>query len=124
MNFLAFSHAPPPLFRRVAMELAGAVALAFLTVDLVFLTANVLKIPHGRWFPLVVAGAVVHNLTHNKVLHEQVIFLTVLTEDLPFVPAAARVEVRSLGDGLYSAVARYGFMEHPSGARALDTRPS
>ncbi len=57
--------------------------------------------------------ALVHNLAHNKVLHEKIVFLTVVTEDVPHVASAARVIVKRIGKGFYSVVARYGFMEDP-----------
>jgi len=57
--------------------------------------------------------ALVHNLAHNKVLHEKVVFLTVITEDVPHVPPAQRVTVKRIGKGFHSVVARYGFMEDP-----------
>ncbi len=58
--------------------------------------------------------ALVHNLAHNKVLHEHVIFLTVLTEEVPTVRPQERVEVQNLGHGFYWVTARYGFMQDPS----------
>lgn len=64
--------------------------------------------------------ALVHNLAHNKVLHEKVIFLTVLTEDVPHVPVAERTTIRRLGKGFSSVVARYGFMEDPDITDILD----
>ena len=57
--------------------------------------------------------ALVHNLAHNKVLHERVVFLTVHTDEVPQVPSAERVAVKRLGKGFSSVVARYGFMEDP-----------
>jgi len=57
--------------------------------------------------------ALVHNLAHNKVLHEKIVFLTVVTEDVPHVAAADRVVVKRMGKGFHSAVARYGFMDDP-----------
>lgn len=57
--------------------------------------------------------ALVHNLAHNKVLHERVIFLTMVTDDVPHVPPAERVRVKPLGKGFYSVIARYGFMDDP-----------
>jgi KUP system potassium uptake protein len=57
--------------------------------------------------------ALVHNLAHNKVLHERIVFLTMVTEDVPHVPAAERVTVKPLGKGFYSVIARYGFMDDP-----------
>ncbi|HXH62585.1 MAG TPA: potassium transporter Kup [Gemmatimonadales bacterium] len=57
--------------------------------------------------------ALVHNLAHNKVLHEKIVFLTVVTEDVPHVTGADRVIVKRMGKGFNSAVARYGFMDDP-----------
>jgi KUP system potassium uptake protein len=57
--------------------------------------------------------ALVHNLAHNKVLHEQVVLLTVVTEEVPHVPAPERVQVASLGYGFYRVTAHYGFMQDP-----------
>jgi len=57
--------------------------------------------------------ALIHNLAHNKVLHEKIVFLTVITEDVPHVPAAERVIVKRIGKGFHSVVARYGFTEDP-----------
>jgi KUP system potassium uptake protein len=57
--------------------------------------------------------ALVHNLAHNKVLHERVVFLTMVTEDIPHVPVMERVTVKPLGKGFYSVIARYGFMDDP-----------
>ena len=64
--------------------------------------------------------ALVHNLAHNKVLHEKIVFLTVLTEEVPHVPRSERVAVRRLGKGFASVVARYGFMEDPDIGEILD----
>ena len=144
----------------------------FLAVDVTFLGANSLKIPHGGWFPLAASAvvfallttwkrgrqllyarlreravpldilladieaeppqrvpgtavfmtpnvgatppALVHNLAHNKVLHEQVIFLSILTEEIPLVRPQERVHVKDLGHGFYWLTARYGFMQDPS----------
>ncbi|HEX4915669.1 MAG TPA: KUP/HAK/KT family potassium transporter, partial [Vicinamibacterales bacterium] len=55
-----------------------------------------------------------HNLEHNKVLHQQVIFLTVKTEMVPYVPEEQRLEVEHFGDGMYRAKVHYGFMEDPN----------
>jgi KUP system potassium uptake protein len=57
--------------------------------------------------------ALVLNLTHNKVLHEKIIFLTVTTEDVPHVPADQRVIVKRSGKGFHRVTARYGFMQDP-----------
>ena len=64
--------------------------------------------------------ALVHNLVHNKVLHEKVVFLTVITEDVPHVPAEERVTVKRSGKGFHTVTARYGFMEDPEIEEILD----
>ena len=74
--------------------------------------------------------ALVHNLAHNKVLHERIVFLTVVTEDVPHVPATERVTIKRIGKGFHAVVARYGFMDDPHiedvlvacRAQALDMR--
>jgi KUP system potassium uptake protein len=58
--------------------------------------------------------ALVHNLAHNKVLHERVVFLTVVTDEVPHVSPDERVKVKHLGKGFHGVNARYGFMEDPS----------
>ncbi|HEY2874738.1 MAG TPA: potassium transporter Kup [Reyranella sp.] len=75
----------------------------------VFLTADASSTP----------PAFLHNLKHNKILHERIIILQVDTMDVPRVPEAKRVEVERLGKGFYSVVARYGFMEQPDVPAAL-----
>ncbi len=57
--------------------------------------------------------ALVHNLAHNKVLHERIVFLNVVTLDIPHVQPVERVTVKRLGKGFHSVVARYGFMDDP-----------
>jgi len=58
-------------------------------------------------------GAVVllHHLKHNKVLHETVILLSILTDDIPEVPKSQRAKIEALGQGFFRATAHYGFME-------------
>ncbi|HLL03161.1 MAG TPA: potassium transporter Kup [Myxococcaceae bacterium] len=70
----------------------------------VFMTGN----PEGS------PPALLHNLKHNKVLHEQVVLLTIASEDVPHVSAEERVEVQPLEQGFVRVIARYGFMENPS----------
>jgi KUP system potassium uptake protein len=156
---------------------AGLVALFFLTVDLAFFGANMLKIKSGGWFPLVAGVAVFslmttwrrgreilherlgggteflkdfidsladapphrvpgvavfmsssfvgtptmlhHHLAHNQVLHDQVIILTVLTEEIPRVPASERVSVTKMPKGFARVIVRYGFMQSPNVPVAL-----
>jgi KUP system potassium uptake protein len=149
----------------------GLLAAAFLVVDLAFWGANLVKIPRGGWFPLVVAAiifafmttwkkgrqilatrlhattlpfdffladvqmnppprvpgtaifmygnsdgtppALLHNLVHNKVLHERVVLLTVEVQEVSTVDEQERVEVKRLGEGFYRILLRYGFTEDP-----------
>ncbi|KAF1066936.1 MAG: Low affinity potassium transport system protein kup [Variovorax sp.] len=69
----------------------------------VFLNVNVTSVPH----------ALLHNLKHNQVLHEQVIVLRVLPCDTPRVDARLRIEAESLMTGIWVVTARHGFMERP-----------
>jgi KUP system potassium uptake protein len=57
--------------------------------------------------------ALVHNLAHNKVLHEKNLFLTMVTEEVPHVAGSERVTIKHLGKGFHVVVARYGFMDDP-----------
>lgn len=57
--------------------------------------------------------ALVLNLAHNKVLHEKIVFLTVITEDVPHVPEDQRVTVKRSGKGFHTVIAHYGFMQDP-----------
>ena len=63
--------------------------------------------------------ALAHNLQYNKVLHQQVVVLTVSTVQQPHVVPEERVSVESLGHGLYNVRVRYGFMEDPDVPEAL-----
>jgi KUP system potassium uptake protein len=160
-----------------SLPAAVLVGGSFLAIDLAFWGANLLKITHGGWFPLLVGVAVfallttwkkgrlilnerifhrvlprdlflesiaknpphrvpgvavymyndprgtppalLHNLKHNKVLHEQVVFLSVKTEEVPYVPAPERVTVEPLSDGFHQVMLHYGFMEDVDVPRAL-----
>ena len=63
--------------------------------------------------------AFLHNLKHNKILHERIIIMQVDTVDVPRVPESKRVEVERLGKGFYAVISRYGFMEQPDVPAAL-----
>jgi len=63
--------------------------------------------------------ALLHNLEHNKILHDRVIFVTVKTEQVPQVPPDERLEVEAFGGGIYRVRAHYGFMEEPDIPAAL-----
>ncbi|MBW7896330.1 MAG: KUP/HAK/KT family potassium transporter [Opitutaceae bacterium] len=54
-----------------------------------------------------------HHVKSNKALQETVVLLSVMTEELPFVSAAERLEVREIGEGVWRAIAHYGYMESP-----------
>jgi len=54
-----------------------------------------------------------HHLKHNKVLHQRVILLSMVTEEVPQVAAAERLGFRELGEGFWQVVGHYGFMESP-----------
>jgi KUP system potassium uptake protein len=140
-----------------------------LGVDAVFFVANIIKIPHGGWFPLLVAGfifilmttwkrgrrilairlrsqtktiahflqddvndqihrikgaavfmtsdpemtppAMARNLAHNKVLHELVVILSIVTRDVPRVNRESRVTIENLKNGFFRVICSFGFME-------------
>ncbi len=67
-----------------------------------------------------VPTALLHNLKHNKVLHETVLFVTVINEDVPEVEADQRAEVVELGPGISRVLIHYGFKEDPNVPRVLE----
>ena len=69
----------------------------------IFLVANADGIPNS----------LLHNLAHNQVLHERVIFMTVIFKDMPFVPINARVSIDLIAEGFFRFKVFYGFMEKP-----------
>ncbi|HEX8131357.1 MAG TPA: potassium transporter Kup [Pyrinomonadaceae bacterium] len=151
----------------------------FLIIDLAFFGANIIKIPAGGWFPLVVGAgifllmttwkkgrrilaerllsrahpvedflrdiaknppvrvpgtavfmngtaagtppALMHNLEHNKVLHERVVLLTVKTRQVPHVEPEDRARVEALGHEFYRIIINYGFMEDPDIPHVLES---
>ena len=65
--------------------------------------------------------ALLHNLKHNKVLHEQVVLLTVRTEEVPFLmDARDRVSIEKLEEGFWRVQVHFGFMEKPDVPSALE----
>jgi KUP system potassium uptake protein len=157
---------------------AALVCGVFIVIEALLCTANLLKIAHGGWFPLVVAAlvftlmttwktgrrvlgerlrsafiplplflddversaplrvpgtavflssnadatplALLHNLKHNRVLHEKVIFLTIQTEEVPHIRSESRIQLEKLREGFHRVIARYGFMEDPNVPEILD----
>ena len=75
----------------------------------VFLSASKEGVPH----------ALLHNLAHNKVLHERVVFLTVLTEDVPYVTGKKRIQIEEMGRGFYRIYLHFGFQDAPHIPKAL-----
>ncbi len=69
-----------------------------------------------------VPSALLHNIKHNKVLHERVVILTVQIAEVPYIDDANRCEYHDLGDGFFRAVLHYGFMQEtnvPAGLKTL-----
>ncbi len=69
-----------------------------------------------------VPSALLHNIKHNKVLHERVVILTVTIADIPYVDPDKRCEYSEIGDGFFRAVLHYGFMEEtdvPTGLKTM-----
>ncbi len=75
----------------------------------VFLTARADAVP----------GALLHNLKHNKMLHERVLIVQAVVENKPFVAPQRRVRVEKLGKGFFSVYIHHGFCESPDLPRAL-----
>ena len=75
----------------------------------VFMTSSPEGVPH----------ALLHNLKHNKVLHERIILLTIKIADVPYVSEGHRCMIEDLGAGFHRMVLRYGFIEEPDVPVAL-----
>ncbi|MEA3010204.1 MAG: system potassium uptake protein [Sphingomonadales bacterium] len=156
--------------------LAGGLLVLFFMVDSAYFAANLLKVPSGGWFPLMIGfiafsllttwakgrkllhsqlkrgdipiplfiksacgsaarvpgtavfmtsqadgvpHALLHNLKHNKVLHDRSIFLKVAIEDVPYVADERRVEVEKLGEGFFKIILHFGFMQDMNVPEAL-----
>ncbi len=150
----------------------------FLLIDLAYFASNLLKVPEGGYFPVLLGialfllmtswhrgrellfarfrqdglplksfiarlpqsrtlrvpgiavfmtsqadylpGALLHNLKHNKVLHERVLFVTVVNESIPYIPAERRREVEPLAPDIHRITLRYGFQESPNIPKELE----
>ncbi|MBX9683614.1 MAG: potassium transporter Kup [Hyphomicrobium sp.] len=71
--------------------------------------------------PYAAPTSMMHNLKHNRVMHERNILLSIKTEDTPRVPRHERVTVERISDHFIRIIARYGFMETPSVPKILET---
>jgi len=69
--------------------------------------------------PEIAPSALMHNLKHNKVLHERVWILSVLTENMPRVPLSKRFQIEKLSEDFTRVILRFGFMESPRVPAAL-----
>ena len=90
-------------------ELKGGVTVTRVGGTAVFMAGN----------PTVTPLALLHNIKHNKVLHKRVIFLSVVTETVPHVEPERRATITDLGEGCWSIVGHYGYMEEPNVADVL-----
>ncbi len=85
--------------------------------------SSVKVIPGTAFFlsddPEIVPSALLHNLKHNRVLHEQTVFLTVEALRVPYATAGERATVRPLGGAFLTVTLRFGFMETPNVSRAM-----
>jgi len=107
--------------RLLAQRASGALPLASLVETLrpdhparvpgtaVYMTARVDNVP----------AALLHNMKHNKVLHERNVLMTVHTEDVPRLPEAERLEIHHLARNFHTVTIRYGFLDDPDIPRAL-----
>jgi KUP system potassium uptake protein len=109
--------------RRLVAERLTARAVPLQTFMALVEASPALRVPGTAVFmtaqPTGTPPALAHNLRHNKVLHEHVIVLTVVTAQVPHVPQTDRIEVQPLGHGLYNMRLQYGFMEDPNVPEAL-----
>jgi KUP system potassium uptake protein len=70
--------------------------------------------------PTAAPTSLMHNLKHNRVLHERNIILTIKTQDVPRVQRHERIEIERVGDTFIRVVAHYGFMETPSVPKIIE----
>ncbi len=75
----------------------------------VFMTSSADGVPH----------ALLHNLKHNKILHERIVLLTIKIANVPFVEPTRRCKMEDLGQGFHRMILKYGFMEEPNVPAAL-----
>jgi len=61
-----------------------------------------------------------HHVKHNQVLHQQVVLLSIHTENMPWVGGATSLQVRDLGQGFFRVLARVGFMQTPNVPKIIE----
>jgi KUP system potassium uptake protein len=71
-----------------------------------------------------IPNVLLHHVKHNKVLHKQVVLLSVSTENVPFVPSQKSIDVREMGEGFFRVTARSGFMQTPDVPKFLSRSAS
>lgn len=98
-----------------AFQQEGSLPLAQFVTEAV--AGGITRVPGTAVFLSGTAGttpsALLHNLKHNKVLHQQNVFITVVVEDVPRVADAARFAVEEVGPDFHQVTVRFGFMEDP-----------
>ncbi|MBA5685823.1 potassium transporter Kup [Rugamonas apoptosis] len=162
---------------QINLLLCWAATGFFLLIDVLFFSANALKLFHGGWFPLLLGSvlfivmltwragrglvfqnlqkhaipledflsslfvapptrvpgtaiflrgesdgvphAMLHNLSHNKVLHERVVFFTIHIIEEPYVPEAEQIKIVDLGHNCFQLNVHYGFKDEPDIPRVL-----
>jgi KUP system potassium uptake protein len=162
---------------QINLVLCWAATGFFLLIDVLFFSANALKLFHGGWFPLLLGSvlfvvmltwragralvfqnlqkhaipledflsslfvappsrvpgtaiflrgesdgvphAMLHNLSHNKVLHERVVFFTIHIIEEPYVPEAEQIKIIDLGHNCFQLNVHYGFKDEPDIPRVL-----
>ena len=82
---------------------AGSSEVTVVPGTAVFMTSSHRHVPH----------ALLHNLKHNKVIHERVVLLTLVTREVPAVDAADRLHIEPVAKGFYLITGYYGFKEQP-----------
>ena len=101
----------------------GKLAVSVPSVVRMMRNSSVNVIPGTAFFqtgdPEITPSALLHNIKHNRVLHEQTVLLTVETLRVPFATADERATVEMLGGCFVRLVLRFGFMETPNVSRAM-----
>lgn len=103
--------------RLVAERLEMGTLPQEMLVESLQLSQRTIRVPGTAVFMASNSGrapnAIMHNLKHNKVLHERVVFLTIVTEDHPIVPPSKQAELRELAPGFWRMSGHYGYLQEP-----------